>query len=68
MRGEETWFLGAFWWNWNSDDGSLGGDDFLSPQWKPAQDVLRKYYRASSPKPALPVAASRCAGAGKGTC
>ena len=35
----EHWFEGAFWWNWNTDDGSFEGDDYLSPQWKPAEDV-----------------------------
>lgn len=68
MRGEEAWFLGAFWWNWNSDDGRAEGDDFLSPQHKPAEDILRRYYRAVMPKPPTPAVASGCAGAGKGTC
>ena len=68
FRGED-WFLGAFWWNWNADDGSYAGaDDFLSPQWKPAEDVLRKYYRATEPKPMPSAARSQCAGDGKGTC
>lgn len=68
MRGEESWFDGAFWWNWNTDDGANDGDDFLSPQWKPAEDVLRAYYRAVQPKPPAPAQGAVCMGAGKGTC
>ena len=68
FRGED-WFLGAFWWNWNVDDGSYAGsDDFLSPQWKPAEDVLRKYYQETEPKPMPRAARSQCAGKGRGTC
>ena len=43
FRGSsETVFEGAFFWNWNSDDGGplntndAHGDDCLTPQWKPA--------------------------------
>ena len=68
FAGEEAWFLGAFWWNWNSDDGFNHGDTFLSPQWKPAEDVLRRYYRATVPKPQPRHGASECMGAGLGTC
>lgn len=61
------WFAGCFWWNWNTDPGAFDGDDCLTPQQKPAEDVLRTYYRARSPKP-LPVGVAVCAGAGKCTC
>merc|ERR1712224_1110097 len=50
FRGKD-WFLGAFWWNWNTDPGAFNTDDCLTPQFKLAEDVLRKYYRATQPKP-----------------
>ena len=36
---------GAFWWNWNVDDGSYAGsDDFLSPQWKhPSNSLIQGF-------------------------
>ena len=70
MRGEQDWFLGAFWWNWNTDDAlSRGGlDDCLTPQWKPAEDVLRRYYRATAPKPQPPDRPPLCVGPGLCTC
>lgn len=69
VRGEEDWFMGAFWWNWNTDDGDTGlYDDFLSPQWKPAEDVLRKYYRATAKKPTRPTWPAMCMGKGNGIC
>ena len=37
------WRSGAG-WNWNTDPGHFTGDDCLTPQLKPAEDVLRKYY------------------------
>eukprot|EP00912_Choanoflagellata_sp_UC4_P001936 UC4_evm2s1242 len=52
FRGEQNWFLGFFFWNWDTDPTSpLLHDDCLTPQGKPAEDVLRKYYRATEPKP-----------------
>ena len=98
--GAGGWFLGSFWWNWNTDDGHFapvrhprdspsinhcigtligthywlfrmslqGSDDCLTPQWKPAEHVLRHYYRAVLPQPAPPAEPAVCMGAGACTC
>ena len=68
FRNDSSWFLGAFWWNWNTDPGYFNGDDCLTPQLKPAEEVLRKYYQASAPKPPPPTEAAQCIGNGKCTC
>ena len=70
FRNESDWFLGAFWWNWNTDPGRFAGhsDDCLTPQWKPAEAVLRRFYRATAPQPAPPGAPALCMGAGACTC
>eukprot|EP01016_Furgasonia_blochmanni_P020072 TRINITY_DN2237_c0_g2_i1.p1 TRINITY_DN2237_c0_g2~~TRINITY_DN2237_c0_g2_i1.p1 ORF type:complete len:408 (-),score=62.56 TRINITY_DN2237_c0_g2_i1:167-1390(-) len=52
---DQDYFEGMFWWAWNSDF-AFGGDNdnCISPQWKQAEDVLRKYYKAVDdplPKP-----------------
>jgi hypothetical protein len=64
-----TYFLG---WcaQWNTDDHRPPGitDDCLTPQWKPAEAVLRKYYRATTPQPEPPGGAALCMGAGACTC
>eukprot|EP01113_Clastostelium_recurvatum_P024649 TRINITY_DN2942_c0_g2_i1.p1 TRINITY_DN2942_c0_g2~~TRINITY_DN2942_c0_g2_i1.p1 ORF type:complete len:376 (+),score=60.77 TRINITY_DN2942_c0_g2_i1:29-1156(+) len=41
-----TWWEGVFWWSWKpqSKAGGVGDLDF-TPQNKPAQQVLQKYYR-----------------------
>ena len=66
------WFLGSFWWNWNTDDGrySSGSDDCLTPQHKPAEAVLRKYYRATKPAPRWEenTTSALCMGAAACTC
>jgi len=68
FRGHEDWFLGGFWWNWNTDPGSFNSDDdCLTPQQKPSEDVLRKYYRATKGKPS-PLGVAQCMGYGKCTC
>lgn len=61
------WFAGSFWWNWDTDPGAFVLDDCLTPQLKPAEDVLRRYYRATAPKPE-PVGEAVCIGDGKCTC
>ena len=61
------WFLGAFWWNWDTDDSFGPGDVCLTPQWKPAERVLRRYYRARIPQPAVPDYPPVCVGVGKCT-
>ena len=62
------WFLGAFWWNWDTDPGSFEKDDCLTPQFKEAEDVLRSYYRTTIPKPPPPGFKAKCIGDGKCTC
>ena len=65
----KPWFLGAFWWNWDSDPAFGAGDACLNPAWKPAEDVLRRYYRATRPKPAKPSQFTpACVGVGTCTC
>lgn len=40
-----TWFMGWFWWNWETDPNAGGPTDNWYPlQNKPAQDVLNQYY------------------------
>jgi hypothetical protein len=67
FRGK-GWFLGAFWWNWDTDPGAFRRDDCLTPQSKPAEDVLRTYYRATQPEPKPPGFPAQCIGDGKCTC
>ena len=67
MDGQD-WFLGAFWWNWDADPGAFELDDCLTPQFKPAEDVLRRYYRANAPKPSPPSFPALCIGDSKCTC
>ena len=66
FRGE-SYFLGSFWWNWDTDPGTSLLDDCLTPQGKPAEDVLRKYYRATEPKPTT-LRQPICIGQGRCTC
>ncbi len=62
----KDWVLGAFWWNWDTDPADSTGDDCLTPQFKPAETVLRRYYRAAQPQPPIPAYMPRCIG--PGTC
>ena len=40
------WWLGAFWWNWQTSPAAGGADDpYWTPQNKPAEDVLRSHYK-----------------------
>jgi len=66
VEGRE-WFLGAFWWNWDSDPGAFDGDDCLTPQGKPAEQVLRRFYRSGEPVPPF-VGRAQCIGVGRCTC
>ena len=65
-EGSAGWLLGAFWWNWVTDDAYGAADDCLNPEWKPAEEVLRRYYRAQRPRPPKPAYLPRCVG--RGTC
>ncbi len=63
------WFKGVFWWNWNTDPGSFESDDCLTPQFKPAEDVLRIYWNSTFPKPnATGLPHAKCIGKSKCTC
>ncbi|KAL0484911.1 beta-galactosidase [Acrasis kona] len=51
----QEWFYGFYWWNWVTDAAYGGPDDVcLTPQSKPAQQVLRKYYHSVKPPPKRP--------------
>lgn len=42
---DKAWFMGWFWWNWETDPNAGGQyDDWYTPQNKPAQNVLYQYY------------------------
>jgi hypothetical protein len=44
----EPWFAGIFWWSWSPDPFEGGPDDAgYSPHGKPAEDVLRTWFRGS---------------------
>lgn len=56
------WFAGVFWWSWNTDP-AFGGetDRCISPQFKPAQDVLRRWYGGEQrPLPIRPSQPASC--------
>lgn len=46
--GAPEWFAGLFWWNWEAfpDAGGYWDRNF-TPQWKPAQTILRHYFRST---------------------
>eukprot|EP01064_Diplonema_japonicum_P031204 TRINITY_DN5512_c0_g1_i1.p1 TRINITY_DN5512_c0_g1~~TRINITY_DN5512_c0_g1_i1.p1 ORF type:complete len:397 (+),score=94.87 TRINITY_DN5512_c0_g1_i1:50-1192(+) len=50
------WFEGVFWWNW-ATDAAFGGmnNSCMDPKFKPAENVLRKWYKATEPIPAPPM-------------
>jgi len=46
---EKSWLAGIYWWVWEVDAGQGGpGDDFYTPCGKPAEDILRFWYKAPS--------------------
>eukprot|EP01017_Pseudomicrothorax_dubius_P005790 TRINITY_DN1153_c0_g1_i4.p1 TRINITY_DN1153_c0_g1~~TRINITY_DN1153_c0_g1_i4.p1 ORF type:complete len:381 (+),score=81.58 TRINITY_DN1153_c0_g1_i4:65-1207(+) len=57
----EEWFLGHFFWAWNTDF-AFGGkhDNCISPQWKPAEKVLRNFYGAEKPPLPRPSRPAKC--------
>eukprot|EP01122_Echinamoeba_exundans_P011688 TRINITY_DN4733_c0_g1_i1.p1 TRINITY_DN4733_c0_g1~~TRINITY_DN4733_c0_g1_i1.p1 ORF type:complete len:384 (+),score=37.28 TRINITY_DN4733_c0_g1_i1:19-1170(+) len=57
-----SWFHGMYWWCWFSDP-AMGGskDDCITPQYKPAETVLREFYGASRPAPPAPSYEPVCA-------
>ena len=41
----KTWFMGWFWWNFETNPNAGGSDDnWYTPQNKPAENVLKYYY------------------------
>jgi len=43
---DEQWFKGFYWWMWEPDPGVGGADDDgYTPYKKPAEDVLKAYYK-----------------------
>ena len=46
---QRDWWLGAFWWNWETDPNGGGDNDpYWTPQNKPAEETLRDYYMTVS--------------------
>jgi len=42
---EQHWFGGVFWWNWLTDAGFGGSENYCySPQFKPTENILRDYF------------------------
>jgi len=50
----KEWFYGAYWWKWGTNK-KLGGktNRNFTPQNKPAQDLVREWYKKPSPKRSL---------------
>ena len=43
---ERSWWLGAFWWNWETDPDGGGEDDpYWTPMNKPAEDIMISHYQ-----------------------
>lgn len=50
--GYAPWFNGAFFFNWDTDPGFGGQDNYcMTPQGKPAEQVLRDYFGATTAMP-----------------
>jgi hypothetical protein len=46
----ESWWRGAFWWNWETDPYAGGPTDMgFTPQGKPAEALLASYYAVPEP-------------------
>ena len=58
---KHAWWLGVFWWNWATDPSFGGrGNSCMDPKFKPAEDVLRRWYGATQPQPAMPSEPAQC--------
>lgn len=58
---KHEWFEGVFWWNWSTDPAFGGNNNScMDPKFKPAEDVLRRWYGATEPQPKLPAFAATC--------
>lgn len=53
---DESWFDGAFWWNWEVDPLAGGSGSGFTPQNKPAQEVLAEFYLVPEPAAACVLA------------
>ncbi|MEM2940519.1 MAG: hypothetical protein QW304_03090 [Thermoproteota archaeon] len=40
----KSWFYGFYWWNWETKPSGDGVSNGYTPQKKPAEDVVRKWY------------------------
>lgn len=48
--GDQTWWKGVYWWNWDPNYMQGGSYDLsFVPQGKPAEEVLRYYYLSEIP-------------------
>jgi hypothetical protein len=57
----EKYIKGFFWWAWNSDPYYGGkNDSCISPQYKVAEQILRKLYGANSTTLPIPEKAPKC--------
>ncbi len=45
---ERSWWMGVFWWNWETHPDGGGEDDpYWTPMNKPAEDVMISYYQTT---------------------
>lgn len=51
---QKDWFYGVYWWKWGTHKGLGGkGNKSFTPQNKPAQDLVREWYKKPTPKRSL---------------
>ena len=57
----KSWFLGWFWWTWETNPNAGGPTDKdYTPQNKPAQDILSQYYNDAQDIPDIAVVNLTC--------
>jgi len=50
----KEWFYGVYWWKWGTNKGLGGkGNKGFTPQNKPAQDLIKEWYKKPTPKRSL---------------
>ncbi len=48
---DKSWFYGVYWWRWGTDTRFGGPNNRgFSPQNKPAKDIVKEWYKKSTPK------------------
>jgi hypothetical protein len=53
---DEPWFAGIYWWSWSPDPLEGGpDDDGYSPHDKPAEEILRAWFKGSGPQARRPI-------------